>query len=106
MCIRDRCITDLTKLGRAVEWIVRYAQRAWDQGVSVFSIADNKGRKTGDRVLNLKLLATLAERDRRKLVSRIQAGRKIAVEKGVKFGRKKGLSEAFKACLLYTSRCV
>lgn len=91
------CITDLTKLGRAVEEIVLYAQMAMDQGVSVFSVADNKGLKTGDRDLNFKLLATLAERDRRKLVSRIQAGRKIAVEKGVKFGRKKGLSEAYKA---------
>jgi len=89
------CITTLSQIGRSLDEIVLYTRLLTEKGAAIFSIADNIDETARKDDLNLRLLSSLAERDRRNLVSRLKVGRKAAKERGVKFGRKKGLSERY-----------
>lgn len=89
------CVTALSQIGRSLDEIVLYTRLLTEKGAAIFSIADNIDEAASKGDLNLRLLSSLAERDRRNLVSRFKAGRKAAKEKGVQFGRKKGLSERY-----------
>lgn len=90
------CINTLMELGRTLDETVRYVNRLIEKGVAVFSVADNVETSGTDPELNLKLLSSVSDRDRQKLVTSIRAGRKAAEARGIKFGRKKGLTEPFR----------
>lgn len=89
------CVMALSQIGRSLDEIVFYTRLLTEKGAAIFSIADNIDEAASKGDLNLKLLSSLADRDRRNLVSQFKAGRKAAKEKGVQFGRKKGLSKRY-----------
>ncbi|GHB87463.1 recombinase family protein [Persicitalea jodogahamensis] len=90
------CINSLMELGRTLDETVRYVNRLMEKGVAVFSVADNVETSDTDPELNIKMLSPVSDRDRQKLVTSIRAGRKAAEARGIKFGRKKGLTEPFR----------
>lgn len=89
------CVNTLTDLGRSLDEIVRFSKQLMGKGISVFSLADNAEKSEGENDFNLGLLSTMSERQRKSLVRRLKAGRTAAAAKGMKVGRKKGLTPAY-----------
>jgi len=83
----------LDRLGRSLKNILFLLDKLKKIKVSFFSICDNLSTEgvTGQLVTNI--LGSFAQFERDIIVARCQEGRRAALEKGVKFGRPKGVNK-------------
>lgn len=100
-------IYDLDRLGRTALNIIETVRILHkEKKVLIHSLNDNIDPSSFGGTLVVHILSLLAEKERDKIVTRCQDGRRSAMQRGVKFGRPEGSGdkETAKACvLLYQS---
>lgn len=100
-------IYDLDRLGRTALNIIETVRILHkEKKVLIHSINDNVDPTSFGGQLVVHILSLMAEKERDKIVTRCQDGRRSAKQRGVKFGRPEGSGnkETAKACvLLYKS---
>ena len=78
----------LDRLGRSLRNILMLLDRFKDKGIHFVSLQDNISTEGATGQLITNVLGAFAQFERDLIVERTQEGRRIAKEKGVKFGRK------------------
>lgn len=83
----------LDRLGRSLHELVHFIEMFGKQGINFASLQDNIDTSTAIGKLFFQITAAFAEYERSLIVERTRAGLEAARERGVKLGRKKGLSK-------------
>lgn len=93
----------LDRLGRSLSDLVRICGELRAKGVLLVSVKDNIDQSTPGGKMMMAMMMVMAEFERDLIVERTTAGRKAAMARGVKFGRKDGIpkGKAAKCATLY-----
>lgn len=96
----------LDRLARSLQHILFLIDEFKKKNIRIISLSDNVDTDTPTGKFFLSITGAFAELERNLIVERTQAGLQAAKERGVKLGRKKGISEERKvvleaACTLY-----
>lgn len=86
-------IWKLDRLGRSLKNLLDIIEDLKERNIGVISLSDNLDSTTPTGKLFLQITGAFAEYERNIIVERTRAGLAVAVEKGKKLGRRKGLSE-------------
>lgn len=78
----------LDRIGRTLKHIISLIDELKNKGIQFISIKDNISTEGSTGKLITNILASLSEFERDLIIERTQEGRRIAKQKGVKFGRK------------------
>lgn len=93
----------LDRIGRTLIYIVSLINELKSKDIHFLSIKDNISTEGSTGKLVTHILASLAEFERDLIIERTQEGRRIAKEKGVRFGKKsqynKDSEEKIKECI-------
>lgn len=83
----------LDRLGRSLKDIISLLELFKKKGVSFTSLQDNISTEGATGQLMANILAAFAQFERDLIIERTGEGRRIAKEKGVKFGRKSSINK-------------
>ena len=89
-------ISELSRLGRNVDEVLANVRRCKDNNLNIYfqkeglSIFQADGSKNPFLNIIISILGTCAELERENIRLRLNSGRRQAIEKGVKMGRKEG----------------
>ena len=89
-------ISELSRMGRAIWELLETIKRCIDNRVNVFfqkegmRLFDENGKVNGIMAIHISCLSFCAEMERENTFFRLNQGRKLAIEKGVKMGRPGG----------------
>ena len=89
-------VSELSRLGRAVWEILETVKRCVDDGTDIYlqkenlHLFDANGKVSGIAAIYISCLSFCAETERSNIYYRLQQGRRLAMAKGVKMGRKAG----------------
>ena len=89
-------ISELSRMGRAIWELLETIKRCIDNRVNVFfqkegmRLFDENGKVNGIMAIHISCLSFCAEKERENISFRLNQGRKLAIEKGVKMGRPEG----------------
>ena len=89
-------VSELSRLGRSLRQVLEVVEDLTERGVNIFFLDHrlNTLKEDGspDSVTKLlvSLMGTFAEMEREQISYRLQSGRRRAIEKGVRMGRKSG----------------
>ena len=100
-CISNRvntlCVSEISRLGRSVKIVVNTIDELTKAGVNIYiqniqlNTLDNDGQPNPIAKIITAVLSSFSEVERNLIISRLQSGRKLALEKkNVKMGRKVG----------------
>ncbi len=88
-------VSELSRLGRSLRQVLEVVDDLTERGVNIYfqsqglnTIVDGKPDATVKAMVSM--FGAFAELERSTIVDRLQSGRKLAIEKGVKMGRKPG----------------
>lgn len=100
----DLLVTEVSRLGRSVKIIVNTVDELTKAGVNIHILdlclqTMPDGRENPIAKMMLTILGLGAEIERKSIVSRLNSGRELAKERGVKMGRKKGYKISDEAIL-------
>ena len=79
----------LDRLGRSLKDLLNIVDDLQTRQINLVSLNDNFDAKTPSGKLMMQLFAILAEYERNLIIERTQTGRKVAMKKGKKMGRKR-----------------
>lgn len=95
--INTLCVSEISRLGRSVKIIVNTIDELTKAGVNIYiqniqlNTLDNDGQPNPIAKIITAVLSSFSEIERNLIISRLQSGKKLALEKkNVKFGRKVG----------------
>ena len=89
-------VHELDRLGRSMVQMLQVAESLMDRGIGLITLDGKLSTETMDPSivkLIVGILAYAAEMERKAIIKRTDEGRIIAMENGVKFGRKRSYSE-------------
>ena len=100
-CISNRvntlCVSEISRLGRSVKIVVNTIDELTKAGVNIYiqniqlNTLDSDGQPNPIAKIITAVLSSFSEIERNLIISRLQSGKKLALEKkNVKFGRKVG----------------
>jgi len=81
-------VTKLDRLGRNTLDMITIIEQLHDKGVAVTFLDDHLSTKGGIGYMLITILSAVAQAERARILERTNEGRKAALDKGVKFGRK------------------
>ena len=91
------CVSEISRLGRSVKIVVNTIDELTKAGVNIYiqniqlNTLDNDGQPNPIAKIITAVLSSFSEVERNLIISRLQSGRKLAIEKkNIKFGRKVG----------------
>ena len=95
--INTLCVSEISRLGRSVKIVVNTIDELTKAGVNIYiqniqlNTLDNDGQPNPIAKIITAVLSSFSEIERNLIISRLQSGKKLALEKkNVKFGRKVG----------------
>ena len=95
--INTLCVSEISRLGRSVKIVVNTIDELTKAGVNIYiqniqlNTLDNDGQPNPIAKIITAVLSSFSEIERNLIISRLQSGKKLALEKKkVKFGRKVG----------------
>ena len=95
--VNTLCVSEISRLGRSVKIVVNTIDELTKAGVNIYiqniqlNTLDNDGQPNPIAKIITAVLSSFSEVERNLLISRLQSGRKLALEKkNVKMGRKVG----------------
>ena len=95
--INTLCVSEISRLGRSVKIVVNTIDELTKAGVNIYiqniqlNTLDNDGQPNPIAKIITAVLSSFSEVERNLIISRLQSGRKLALEKkNVKMGRKVG----------------
>ena len=89
-------VSELSRIGRNVLEVQETVKHCYDNGINIFfqkeniTILDEDGNISPITSVLISCLGMVAQLERENIKFRLNSGRKLAIEKGVKMGRKKG----------------
>ena len=90
-------VHELDRLGRSMVQMLQVAESLMDRGIGLITLDGKLSTETMDPSivkLIVGILAYAAELERKAIIKRTDEGRAIAMENGVKFGRKRSYPES------------
>lgn len=91
------CVSEISRLGRSVKIVVNTIDELTKAGVNIYiqniqlNTLDSDGQPNPIAKIITAVLSSFSEVERNLIISRLQSGRKLAIEKkNIKFGRKVG----------------
>ena len=95
--VNTLCVSEISRLGRSVKIVVNTIDELTKAGVNIYiqniqlNTLDNDGQPNPIAKIITAVLSSFSEVERNLIISRLQSGRKLALEKkNVKMGRKVG----------------
>ena len=95
--VNTLCVSEISRLGRSVKIVVNTIDELTKAGVNIYiqniqlNTLDNDGQPNPIAKIITAVLSSFSEIERNLIISRLQSGKKLALEKkNVKFGRKVG----------------
>lgn len=95
--VNTLCVSEISRLGRSVKIVVNTIDELTKAGVNIYiqniqlNTLDNDGQPNPIAKIITAVLSSFSEIERNLIISRLQSGRKLALEKkNVKMGRKVG----------------
>lgn len=88
--------SELSRVGRAIWEVLETVKYCIDRQINIFfqkenlRILDKDGKVDGIMAIYVSCLGFCAERERENIAYRLNSGRRLAIERGVKMGRKQG----------------
>ena len=88
--------SELSRFGRAIWEVLEAVKYCVDRRINVFfqkenlRILDENGKVDGIMAIYISCLSFCAEKERENIKFRLNSGRRLAIERGVKMGRKVG----------------
>lgn len=90
-------VTKLDRLGRNTSDMIRIIEDLDSRGIAIRFLQDGISTEGSMGKMVVTILAAVAQAERDRILERTQEGRRAAMDKGVKMGRKPTISEAMKA---------
>lgn len=87
-------ITKLDRLGRNTSDMIRIIEDLHDRGISIEFLDDGINTKGPMGKMVTTILAAVAQAERERILERTNEGRRAAMSRGVKMGRKPSISQA------------
>ena len=95
--VNTLCVSEISRLGRSVKIVVNTIDELTKAGVNIYiqniqlNTLDNDGQPNPIAKIITAVVSSFSEIERNLIISRLQSGKKLALEKkNVKFGRKVG----------------
>lgn len=93
-------VTKLDRLGRNTVDMIRIIDELHQRGISVRFLDDGISTEGSMGKMVVTILAAVAQAERERILERTREGRKLAMDSGIKMGRKPSINEKLKAQII------